>query len=259
MMGEIFDKYDIVDNVNKSEEQGSNTKIITPEYLLRDAPRSEIIETKQGIPPPNQRRQVNELMNDQVETVPDVINVNQNQTGINESTTRQRQQDITSQESQLGFQNEQDKKRWEESRRIMNEKIEQMKREIDGPLQADLAGLKNRNNPPTASSMRDNSNYQNTTEDKRNTMIEYAQELQLPDADIQEISEMGKLMVDEVYKDYLNTIKPRSDEGDYSDYESIDDDEFEQAYIDLFGQVQRTRTSTITRRTTSRTYKNSQG
>jgi hypothetical protein len=169
----------LTDNVNKAEEQGSNTQIITPDYLLRERPRTETVEMKKGVPPPNQRRQVNELMNDEVETVPDLINVNQNQIGINESTTRQREQDITSQENQLGFVHDQNKKRWEDQKRIMNERIEQMKREIDGPLQADLAGIRNINNPITASSMPDNSNYQNTTEDKRNIMIEYAQELQL--------------------------------------------------------------------------------
>jgi small-conductance mechanosensitive channel len=81
---ELQSENKLTDNVNKAEEKGSNTQIITPEYLLRDRPRSEIVEMKRGIPPPNQRPQINELLNSEVEPVPDVININQNQIGINE-------------------------------------------------------------------------------------------------------------------------------------------------------------------------------
>ena len=52
---------------------------------------------KKGVPPPVYKlpATVNELMNDEVDTVPDVININQNQIGINESTRRQVQQEET--------------------------------------------------------------------------------------------------------------------------------------------------------------------
>ena len=224
----------LTDNVNKAEEQGSNTQIITPEYLLRERPRVEIVESKYGVPPPNQRPLVNELMNDEVETVPDLINVNQNQTGINESTTRQREQDITSQESQLGFAHEQDKKRWEEQKRSMDERIEQMTRDIDGPLQADLSRIRNRNNPITSSSMPDNSNYRNRTEDKRSVLLDYAQELQFSDDKLKELSEMNEQRIDEVYNDYLNTIQDQSDDGDTGYYTDVDEDQMNREYLETF-------------------------
>ncbi len=206
----------LTDNVNKAEEQGSNT---------------QIIESKYDIPRPTQRPQINELLNSEVETVPDLINVNQNQIGLNESITRRIHQDTTFIEGELGFVY-QEQKRDFENKWTRSDQLQQS----TSQLEAELAAIRRRNNPPTASSMPDNSNYQNRTEDKRSVLIEYARELQFPDDKLQELTQMNEQKINEVYNQYLDTIQDEGDEGDYDYYSDVDEDQMEREYLERFGQ-----------------------
>ncbi len=213
----------LTDNVNKAEEQGSNTQIITPDYLLTGQQQPNLGEMKNNIPPPNMRNpailtpeqqeqwekqlqttreglnQINELLNDQVETVPDVINVNQNQIGINESTTRQQEQDKTFQEGELGY-------TYQKTRQEFYERFQKFKEEFNEPYATWTNEKIKLNNPSSSSSNPDNTNYENNREDKTNQILEVAESVGEPQQTI------------------------------YDDIETLDDDEFENLYTGLFGQ-----------------------
>ncbi len=215
----------LTDNVNKAEEQGSNTQIITPDYLLRDRPRVEIVESKYGVPAPNQRPQINELLNSEVETVPDVININQNQIGINERTTRQIQQDKRFEEDELGYS-------YQRTRRNFEKKRAKFRKEFDEPYNEYIDEQKKLNNPSSSSSNPDNSNYENNTDDKRNIMIEYARELELNDNQIQEITNMKPSRIDEIYDEYLD-----DKEIGYTGDDDFTEDDAHREYVDRFATI----------------------
>jgi hypothetical protein len=201
-------KYNVVDNVNKAEEQGSNTEPIPPDYLLREISRVEIVESKYNIPPPNQRREVNELLNSEVETVPDVININQNQTGINESTSRQREQDTIS---------EQNRGIYEQRRRDLDERIEQMKDEFDRPLLIDLEPYRqvksNLSNPSYSSSSPDNIYYKDNKDDKINKIMDVAESVQMDtDSLFSDIESLSNDELDNVYNDLFPGETPSQEE-----------------------------------------------
>ena len=189
----------LTDNVNKAEEQGSNTEIITPDYLSAGQQRPILIESKYDVPPPNLRPQVNELMNDKVETVPDAININPNQPGRIEAEARDylfRPNFILNESSYFDK-----KKQREELEKAFRESDE---REAIAFEELNHARATNAlHNPLSSSSNPDNSNYENTTEDKRNQLLEEAQGLEFSDDAINNITNLTPEGVENTYNEFL--------------------------------------------------------